>query len=71
MKSSGQILKAFQEADLGTIIRKPNLRRLCASNDIHLAINNDLHKPLYDFNELLMKVTQKVLNARQFLSRTA
>jgi len=62
MKTSGQIIKVFQEADPYTIIRKTNLKRFCAANNIHSVINNEVHKPLYDFNEILMKVNPKEIN---------
>lgn len=35
------------------------MRRFCDASGIRTVINNDVHKPLYDFNELLMKVNPK------------
>ncbi len=62
MKTSGQIYRIFLAADEDTILRKPNMRRFCDAYNIHKVVNNELHKPLYDFNELLLTVNPKGIN---------
>lgn len=62
MMTSGQIFRYFKEADECTIIRKPNLRRFCAANNIHSVKEDYLQNPLYDFNDFLMKVNPKGIN---------
>lgn len=64
MKTSGQTFRYFIEADEDTIIRKPNLRRFCDTNNIHSVKEYSLHKPLYDLNDFLMKVNPKGISCK-------
>ena len=55
MRTTGQIAKLFYEADSGTIIRKPNMRRFAKDNGVfyHILSNTSW---IIDLDEFLEKV---------------
>ena len=58
MVSSGEIFRLFNENDMGTIVRRPNLRRFVKANGIRYCIN-ELGYWVIDGKDFMAKVNPK------------